>query len=115
MNTSWCAGGLSALLVLHASAALPSIQPFLDRHCMECHDAETRKGGLDLAELPTDPENAAAQKMWIRVFDRVTAGEMPPKKKPQPAEAEAKSFLARLGADLSAKHAAQKGTVLRRL
>jgi hypothetical protein len=105
----------TAALNLPASAALPAVQPFLDRHCMECHDAEMKKGGLDLGSLSTKPEDAAAHKTWVRVFDRVTAGEMPPAKKPRPAADEAKSFLTALGGDLSAKHASQKGTVLRRL
>src|SRR5438034_48064 len=112
MKTGWLAALLTAALTHQASAALPAIQPFLDRHCMECHDAEVKKGGLDLAALSTKAEDAAAQKMWIRVFDRVTAGEMPPVKKPRPPEQEAKSFLATLGADLSANHAARKATVL---
>jgi hypothetical protein len=98
-----------------AEAALPSLQPFLDQHCMECHDAEAKKGGLDLSNLSTDATDAAAHKTWVRLFDRVTAGEMPPAKQPKPAADETKSFLTSLGADLSAKHASQKGTVLRRL
>ncbi|OAI56531.1 hypothetical protein AYO49_04105 [Verrucomicrobiaceae bacterium SCGC AG-212-N21] len=102
-------------LGLPAPAALPAVQPFLDKHCMECHDAEMKKGGLDLAALSTKAEDAAAQKAWVRIFDRVTAGEMPPAKKPQPTADESKSFLSLLGGDLVAKHASQKGTVLRRL
>ncbi len=104
-----------ALLSSSAFAALPAIQPFLDQHCMECHDGEVKKGGLDLSALPTDVADAAAHKKWVRVLDRVAAGEMPPAKKPQPAADELKSFTAALGDELSAKHIAQKGTVLRRL
>jgi len=103
------------LLSPTAFAALPAIQPFLDQHCMDCHDREVKKGGLDLSALPTDAADAAALKQWVRVFDRVTAGEMPPEKKPRPAAAEMETFLTGLCTDLSAKHAAQKGTVLRRL
>ena len=83
---------------------------------MDCHDAEMKKGGLDLAALPTDGADAAALKKWVRVFDRVAAGEMPPaKKKKQPAQDEVQDFMAALGADLVAKSNAQRGTVLRRL
>lgn len=98
-----------------ANAALPAIQPFLTRHCADCHDSEEHKGGLDLAALSTDADDAAGHKAWVRVFDRVLAGEMPPKKKPRPAADETRAFLTTLGGDLVAKHAAQKGTVLRRL
>ena len=83
---------------------------------MDCHDAEMKKSGLDLAALPTDGADAAALKKWVRVFDRVAAGEMPPaKKKKQPAQDEVQDFMATLGADLVAKSNAQRGTVLRRL
>ncbi|MFM2142001.1 MAG: hypothetical protein RLZZ476_545, partial [Verrucomicrobiota bacterium] len=104
------------LLAAPLQAAIPALQPFLDTHCMDCHDAEMKKGGLDLAALPTDGADAAALKKWVRVFDRVAAGEMPPaKKKKQPAPDEVQDFMAALGADLVAKSDAQRGTVLRRL
>lgn len=104
-------------LMLPASgfAAHPAIQPFLDRNCMDCHDAEMKKGGLDLAALSTDAMEAGALKKWVRVYDRVAAGEMPPAKKQRPAEDELKHFMAALGADLTVKSNALKGTVLRRL
>ncbi len=105
------------LLVFTSSAvaALPAIQPFLDQNCMDCHDAEMKKGGLDLSALSTDGTDAAALKKWVRVFDRVAAGEMPPPKKKQPSQDAVQDFMAALGGDLVAKSDAQKGTVLRRL
>lgn len=72
------------------------------QHCTECHDAETKKGNFDLAVLTADfakPENA---ERWVQVYDRVASGEMPPKKKARPAEAERSAFLAALGKDLTA-------------
>lgn len=97
------------------AAPVPAIQPFLDTHCMDCHDGDVKKGGLDLSSLSTDGGNAGALKKWVRVFDRVAAGEMPPAKKPQPGSDERQGFMAALGADLTAKSEAQVGTVLRRL
>ena len=96
-------------------AAPTAIQPFLTQHCVDCHDAEEHKGGLDLSALSTKADDAAAHKAWVRVFDRVLAGEMPPKKKPRPPTEATRSFLTALGGELVAAHAAQKGTVLRRL
>lgn len=97
-------------------AAIPGIQPFLDQHCMDCHDGDVKKGDLDLSALSTDGTDAAALKRWVRVFDRVAAGEMPPpKKKQQPTQDAVQDFMAALGADLVKKSNAQKGTVLRRL
>ncbi len=104
------------LLFTPAVFAAPSaIQPFLDQHCMDCHDGDVKKGDLDLSALSTDGADAAALKKWVRIFDRVEAGEMPPPKKKQPAVNEVQDFMAALGADLTAKYNVQKGTVLRRL
>lgn len=107
---------LPLLCALSAPAAVPAFQPFLDQHCLECHDTETKKGGLDLSALSTDGADAAALKKWVQVFDRVAAGEMPPpQKKEQPSQDAMRDFMAALGGDLVAKSHAQKGTVLRRL
>ena len=102
-------------LISPVYAALPAIQPFLDQHCMDCHDGDVKKGDLDLSSLSTDGADAAALKRWVRVFDRVAAGEMPPPKKKQPSVDAVQDFMAALGTDLSTKSNAQKGTVLRRL
>ncbi|MBN8418339.1 MAG: DUF1592 domain-containing protein [Verrucomicrobia bacterium] len=93
MNPWW----LPILFLSSAFAELPQQMPaFLDRHCVDCHDADTKKGGLDLGVLPFDLANADAFQSWQKIFERVRDGEMPPKKKPQPAKAEAESFLANL-------------------
>ena len=98
-----------------APAGLPALRPFLDRYCTDCHDAADKKGGLDLTNLSADAADAAAHKKWVRVFDRVLAGEMPPPKKARPVATEQRAFLTALGGDLVTKHTQQKGTVLRRL
>ena len=59
----------------------------LERHCADCHDADTHKGDFRLdqlrADLGTTPAPDAA-KHWGRVLARVEAGEMPPPKKERP-------------------------------
>ncbi len=52
---------------------------------MECHDTETKKGGLDLSSLKFDPASPANFEEWVKVYDKVKADEMPPPKKPRPA------------------------------
>ena len=74
---------------------------------MDCHDGEVKKGGLDLSKLSTAGTDAAALKQWVRVFDRVAAGEMPPPKKQQPAQAAVQDFMAALGTDLITKYNTQ--------
>jgi len=72
------AGGMTGLMLLLVGqlasqshgATLPPGRPFLEQHCIECHDAETKKGDLDLTALKFDlrpplkvfwPSHAAAR------------------------------------------------------
>jgi hypothetical protein len=52
---------------------------YLDAHCTECHDHETKKGGLDLETLRLQPELSVGFDVWVQVHDRIASGEMPPK------------------------------------
>jgi mono/diheme cytochrome c family protein len=101
------------LLSALASAAEP--RAFLEKHCYECHDKETKKGGLDLESL--GPEKQQLER-WIKVHDAVADGEMPPaKKKTRPPEAEKAAFVAELDTRLTAASIAARPvrTQLRRL
>jgi hypothetical protein len=71
---------LVALLPAARAGALDAaaLKPFLTEHCLDCHDSDTKKGGLDLEHLTADPANFAE---WVKVFDRTESGEMPPPKK----------------------------------
>lgn len=86
---------LFAFLCGHSYAAVP-VAAFLEQHCVECHDADVKKGGLDLTDLSFDKLDAASVKTWQHIFERVRDGEMPPKKKPQPEKNEKDLFLANL-------------------
>lgn len=68
--------------ILSASADEPGA--FLETHCVECHDAEVKKGGLDLTALETDFADGRSFATWVKVHDAIAKGEMPPKKKPRP-------------------------------
>ncbi|HYV27002.1 MAG TPA: DUF1587 domain-containing protein, partial [Candidatus Eisenbacteria bacterium] len=69
-----------------------AVHSFVERHCVECHDPESKKGGLDLSTLSFDLKTPPAFSTWVKVCDRVAAGEMPPKKKPRPTPPELKTF-----------------------
>jgi hypothetical protein len=76
------------------------LEPLLEAHCSDCHDADRKKGGLNLDALswtPADPENF---RTWVKVFDKVRSGEMPPRKKARPLAEETGSFLGSLGREL---------------
>jgi mono/diheme cytochrome c family protein len=101
------------LLSALASAAEPRV--FLEKHCYECHDKETKKGGLDLESLGSEKKQLDH---WIKIHDAVADGEMPPaKKKTQPTASEKAAFVAELDTRLTAASTAAHpaGTQLRRL
>src|SRR5436190_5924256 len=76
-------------------------QPFFRRYCSDCHLEGTAKGGLDLATVPTDLRDAEALRRWVRIYDRVRLGEMPPPKKEQAPAGEGEALLKTLGASLT--------------
>ncbi len=74
---------------------------FLADSCLDCHDAETRKGDLDLTVFSKGFEASADIAAWADIHDRVAEGEMPPKKsKSQPAPEARARFLKELDARL---------------
>lgn len=97
--------------MLAASApTLTTLKPFLEKHCFDCHDDTTQKGGLNLETVAfslTDRENFL---LWENVHDRVQRGEMPPAKRERPdapATAAALKFLSAelISANLAARTA----------
>lgn len=106
-------GWLAALILTSAGLPAqdaPKQRAFLERHCFGCHDADTKKGGLDLTALPAGSSDPQAFASWVTVYDRLAAGEMPPEKKPAPPAADKEQFLAGLSATLIAAEKAQSGS-----
>ena len=87
------------LVALQSVRALATPQSFFERYCYDCHEADSKKGGLDLSALGTGPENTS---VWIKIHDVVERGEMPPKKKSRPEETAKAAFLAALDTRLAA-------------
>jgi hypothetical protein len=77
------------------------IRPFLETHCIDCHGPGSAKAGLRLDSLA--PEFAALDKarIWIKVMDQLLSGEMPPKKKSQPAPADRKHVVSWIHEELT--------------
>jgi len=59
---------------------------FLRQHCFGCHDADTKEGGLDLTALRPEFDKADTFSTWVKVHDRISSGEMPPREEPRPPE-----------------------------
>jgi Protein of unknown function (DUF1592)/Protein of unknown function (DUF1588)/Protein of unknown function (DUF1587)/Protein of unknown function (DUF1595)/Protein of unknown function (DUF1585)/Planctomycete cytochrome C len=84
-STLWAACFLIAGLTTTARAEPDA---YFRAHCTSCHDTDAKKGGLDLTALkfePSKPENLAR---WVKIHDRIQAGEMPPARKKRPGAAE---------------------------
>lgn len=97
---SRCALFLTAAVLARAGDLPGPGRAFLEAHCTECHDSESKKGGLDLTSLKYDPAQSTNFTEWVLVHDRVNNGEMPPKKKPRPQPAELAAFLKSLSTSL---------------
>lgn len=91
------------------------LKPFFIKYCSDCHSDGTAEGGLDLSAIGADLSDERTIAAWIRIYDRVRVGEMPPKDATQPSEQHRETFTRLLGEPLTKAHAATKGTVLRRL
>ena len=76
------------------------LEPMFDQHCYDCHDGDSKKGGLDLTELKWKPDDAENLQQWTKVFDKVQRGEMPPKKKDRPTAEVSSTFLKTLHDEL---------------
>ncbi len=99
-------GGSLFLFVLGSTGALAAADldevqaAFLDRHCSTCHNDVDKEGGLDLTSLKYAPGEASNFLTWVKVHDRVQAGEMPPKEKKPPAAGDRSTFLRGLSSSL---------------
>jgi hypothetical protein len=99
--------GVLTVVPLQGLAASGDLNRFIGNHCAECHDASVKKGGLDLTALKFDLTDETNFATWVTVHDRVTAGEMPPKKKVRPPGAELSVFTNFLNTALLAADRAQ--------
>ena len=86
--------------VLKPSAVMPLAHKALFKtHCLECHDAETREGKVDLENLSFDLGDIKTAEVWQKVLGAINSGDMPPKDSEQIASKAKSQFLE----DLSAK------------
>src|SRR3954462_15295305 len=94
----------SCLPALRSATAFPEadVFAFTDRHCSSCHNDVDKEGGLDLTSLKYTPDDPANFQLWVKVHDRVQAGEMPPKEKKRPDATAMGAFVKALNVSLIA-------------
>ncbi|MEZ5303713.1 MAG: DUF1587 domain-containing protein [Verrucomicrobiales bacterium] len=110
---------LAAAVPAPAADFASEIAPLLDRYCLGCHDAETKKGELDLERFDSLASAKADAEIWLKVVEQIEVEEMPPKKKPQLSAGEKARLLGWIDETLDAVALEQAGdpgpVVLRRL
>ena len=102
-----------------ADAPAKSVEQFLSRYCLECHDADVHKGDRSFHEfklpLKTLPDVIEARD----IIDQLTLREMPPKKADQPSDDERLAAIRALREGTAQAQASLQSTgsrtVLRRL
>lgn len=109
---------VSALAVANEESAIIPLpdhaDAFLIEYCLNCHDEEEQKGGMNLDMMEIDWRDPHAATPWILAYEMLESGEMPPKKKEQPSHEERHSMLQWLDEMLTERDP-PGGTVLRRL
>ncbi len=88
---SWHPCWMITCLVLCAGTASGQDSPailrsFIESNCVDCHSADNAEGDLDLLELIQRPLSDDDLPRWIKIHDRVVAGEMPPAEKSPTAQ-----------------------------
>jgi mono/diheme cytochrome c family protein len=84
--------------------ALPaSAVAFINKNCVSCHGKQSPAGALDLtaAVRGFKPLDQKSFGVWVKIHDRVAAGEMPPAGSPAVPAASKSSFIATVSNRLS--------------
>jgi hypothetical protein len=86
-----------------AAPLTEQLPAFIEKHCANCHNDVDKEAGLDLTSLNYTPDDPGNFLRWVKVFDRLEAGEMPPKEKKRPDATELATLLKGLSTSLAAK------------
>ncbi|MEQ8789807.1 MAG: DUF1592 domain-containing protein [Pirellulaceae bacterium] len=88
--------------------AMPLVGAFVRQHCLDCHAGDAAEAGLDLQQLSGDLVEPTNFDVWVKVHDRIQAGEMPPAEANQPEASSRRDMLASLSANLHQANAARQ-------
>lgn len=94
-----------AFAVTTGIAAVPPFagaDAFIQKNCATCHSSSAPAARLDLTKLSYEPGNPDNFATWVKIHDRVSAGEMPPRPLPRPPADSVHQFLDSLNGALTA-------------
>ncbi|CAN5352697.1 DUF1592 domain-containing protein [soil metagenome] len=60
------------------------IKPLLTQYCVNCHNADSKKGNIAFDELEAKPALLEDHQLWLKTLKMTRAGLMPPRNKPHP-------------------------------
>ncbi len=69
------------------------VVPLLKKYCFDCHNGDKQKGGIQLDAYTGEAHARKDRTTWESVHKVLAAGDMPPKKKPQPTKEEREFLL----------------------
>lgn len=95
---SWILSGHGPVAVAQESShhVSASVEGFLIQYCAECHSGAEAPVGLDLKTLSRDLTQPDDLRRWIRMYDQISGGTMPPADSKQPAPESKATILASL-------------------
>lgn len=93
--------------------------PIVKRHCLGCHSTEKMEGDLDLERFAGLADVRKEPELWRHAMEQILEGEMPPKNRKRPTEAEKSAVIGWIREYLHAEALANAGdpgpVLLRRL
>ena len=69
------------------------VRPLLSQFCLKCHSTEKHKSDLDLERFTSSSEVLKDIKVWERVVEQLTFGQMPPEEELQPPEEQIRQLI----------------------
>src|SRR5205085_12367418 len=82
--------------LVNAVLGAEPFEGFLEKHCVRCHGPQKEEGDVRIDRLSRDFKSGVDSHHWAEALDKVNSGEMPPKKEPQPTQAEISAFVTNL-------------------
>ncbi|MBL8825433.1 MAG: DUF1592 domain-containing protein [Planctomycetaceae bacterium] len=70
-----------------ASSFASAVKPLIEAHCVDCHGPDLVKAELRLDTLSQNLHEPATLAAWVKVHDKLVAGEMPPRDSDRPPTA----------------------------
>lgn len=86
---------LSSIILTSCPLWAVEFTAFLDTHCLECHDSDVKKGGLDLSSFTDETAVLKDRSIWRAVYEKIESHQMPPpKQKELPTDEERQAMMA---------------------